>query len=145
MILPHKLNQAKITIFWKNFFLHSLSKASSLKLHCFFKFFPTIQTYNICVVVHEDQYFEKCFHFGMLLWLAETLIKIFGCQSQRNGLALWRAIIREKLWKNAASYLYLKCTGQSQSNVDVCIHKNALLKGRRREAGRQNFVYFRYL
>ena len=41
----------------------------------------------------------ECFLFGTAVWLAETVIKIFGCQSKRNGLALWWAIIRKRSWR----------------------------------------------
>ena len=42
----------------------------------------------------------ECFLFGTAVWLAETVIKIFGCQSKRNGLALWWAIIRKRSWRD---------------------------------------------
>ena len=52
-----------------------------------------IWTFELC-----SGHFE-CFLFGTAVWLAETVIKIFGCQSKRNGLALWWAIIRKRSWR----------------------------------------------
>ena len=83
-----------------------------------------IWTFELC-----SGHFE-CFLFGTAVWLAETVIKIFGCQSKRNGLALWWAIIRKRSWREKkklwmlesdekifVGYLILVlCTGYSLSD-----------------------------
>ena len=61
-----------------------------------------IWTFELC-----SGHFE-CFLFGTAVWLAETVIKIFGCQSKRNGLALWWAIIRKRSWREKKNLWMLK-------------------------------------
>ena len=83
-----------------------------------------IWTFELC-----SGHFE-CFLFGTAVWLAETVIKIFGCQSKRNGLALWWAIIRKRSWREKKKTLKVRvwwknilvlCTGYSLSDqLNIC-------------------------
>ena len=71
----------------------------------------------------------ECFLFGTAVWLAETVIKIFGCQSKRNGLALWWAIIRKRSWREKKTlnarvwwknvFLFLFWTEEAYSHGDL--------------------------